>query len=118
MKINDIKEFKSILKSNENLIIIKLGAKWCKPCSMIESHVEKWFKKMPKDIHYILVDIDESPEVYSFLRNKKMITGIPTLLMYKENNDSYVFDDSVNGTNEDEINLFFERCLRTFSKSA
>jgi thiol-disulfide isomerase/thioredoxin len=111
MKIYNLQDFLNILKNNNGLIIIKFGAKWCQPCKLIDSQVNYWFQIMPKNVQCISLDIDESLEIYSFLKTKKMLIGVPTILMYKYNNLSHIFDDSVNGTNYHEIELFFKRCI-------
>jgi hypothetical protein len=49
---------------------------------------------------------------FAYLKNKKMLKGIPAILMYKKDNKSYVFDDAVNTSNLDEINDFFNRCIK------
>lgn len=110
-KIESLNEFKRLLMTNPGLLIIKFGAEWCGPCKKIENNVKEWCSKMPKNVQTAIVDIDESFELYAYLKNKKMLKGIPGILMYKKNNDSYIFDDSVNTSNIDEIDDFFKRCL-------
>lgn len=109
--IESLDQFKQILENNPGLVIIKFGAEWCKPCQTIESHVLKWFEKMPDTIQTVLIDVDESFELYAFMKSKKMIQGIPAILMYEKGNVNYVFDDNVAGAKIDDINSFFKRCL-------
>lgn len=112
--IETLKEFNDILKGNSGLIIIKLGAEWCKPCRNIEPLVKEWFNRlnMINSVRTYLVDIDENLEIYAFLKNKKMLKGIPAILMYEKGNISYIFDDCVNSSNENEVNQFFTRCIQ------
>jgi hypothetical protein len=56
------------------------------------------------------VDIDESFELYGFLKTKKIVNGIPVLLAYFQENTHYVPDDVVIGADERQIKLFFDRC--------
>ena len=109
--ITTMEEFKTILENNPGMVMIKFSASWCSPCKRVEGHVMEWFNKMPNNIQTIIVDIDNCIDVYGFLKTKKMLVGIPSILMYKKNNKGYVFDDSVSGSNPTEYDLFFKRCL-------
>ena len=110
--ITSMEEFKSILENNPGMVMIKFSASWCSPCKKVEPHVIEWFNKMPNNIQTVVVDIDECIDVYGFLKTKKMLVGIPTILMYKKGNMGYVFDDSVSGSNPVQYDLFFKRCLQ------
>ena len=109
-------QFYNILQSNPGLIIIKFGATWCKPCKKIKEQVDQFFSETPSNIICCDVDVDDCDELYSFLRNKRMITGIPSLLCYKKGNIEYSPDDTVSGTNLNDLNSFFKRCV-IYSKS-
>jgi thioredoxin-like negative regulator of GroEL len=110
-EIEDLKAFKSLLENNPGLLIIKFGAEWCKPCNKIKDQVQQWFNKMPDTVQTVVVDVDVSFEVYAYLSNKKMLSGIPGILMYKQGNLNYVFDECVNTSKEEDIDLFFEKCV-------
>lgn len=112
LEINNMTHFSEILLQNPGLVIIKFGAEWCAPCKKIESQVHDWFHKMPDNVHTIVVDIDESFEVYAYLKTKKMVNGIPVILCYDQGNINYIPSDSVIGANPSEVDAFFERCLR------
>lgn len=109
--ITSMADFKKVLENNPGLVMIKFGSTWCGPCKKVKGHVIEWFRKMPNNIQTVIVDIDECIDVYGFLKTKKMLAGIPTILMYKKGNMGYVFDDSVSGSNPTEYDLFFKRCL-------
>lgn len=116
--IETLAKFNNILQNNSGLVIIKLGAEWCKPCRTIEPLVNEWFKRLNTInlVQTYLVDIDDNFEVYAFLKNKKMLQGIPAILMYKKGNTSFIFDDCVNSSNENEMNQFFTRCFQNTKK--
>jgi thiol-disulfide isomerase/thioredoxin len=101
--------FQQALESNPGVIIIKFGAEWCGPCKKIEEHVKILMNSMPGNVQSYIIDIDESLEVYSFLKKKKMINGIPAILAYYSENTSYIPDDMVIGADAVKINEFFER---------
>jgi thiol-disulfide isomerase/thioredoxin len=97
----------------KTLLIIKFTAEWCGPCKNIKNITQKYIDIFPNSIKFIEIDIDESLELYIFLKNKKMVNGIPAILAYypgtKDN--FYVPDDSCLGGNIDNVTKFFERCL-------
>lgn len=113
--MQDLEDFKMVLQNNPGMVMIKFTASWCAPCKKIDPHVKEWFKKMPNHIQTIVADIDNCIDVYGFLKTKKMISGVPTILMYKKNNLGYIFDDCVSGTNPTEYDLFFKRCLTSYT---
>lgn len=115
IEINNMTHFSEILLQNPGLVIIKFGAEWCAPCKKIASQVHDWLQKMPNNVHTIVVDIDESFEVYAYLKTKKMVNGIPAILCYDQGNINYIPSDSVIGANVGEVDAFFDRCLRKLS---
>jgi hypothetical protein len=65
--------------------------------------------KAPENVQNAIIDVDESFELYAFLKNKKMVNGIPAILAYYKGNLHYAPDDGVIGANNTEIIAFFER---------
>jgi thiol-disulfide isomerase/thioredoxin len=112
--IPSIQSFKEIIESNTGTIIIKFGAEWCGPCKKIDAQVHKWFEYLSKTaptIQTYLIDVDDNIDIYGYLKTKKMVNGIPAILVYKSPNKTYIPDDSVLGANSQEIDLLFRRCL-------
>ena len=101
--------FLDVLKNNPGLIIIKLGAEWCGPCKKINHLVHGFFVSSPPQVLCADIDVDESMDLYSFLKQKKMVNGIPAILLYKKGNRSYIPDDSVTGANPPDLHAFFTR---------
>lgn len=104
--------FQQALETNPGVMIIKFGAEWCGPCKKIESHVKILMSSMPENVQSYIIDIDESLEVYSFLKNKKMVNGIPAILAYYSENTSHIPDDIVIGADVVKVNEFFERSFK------
>jgi thiol-disulfide isomerase/thioredoxin len=113
--IKDIKTmgaFSELLNHNPGIIILKFGADWCGPCKMIEPCVNQWFAKMPA--HQVLcglIDVDDNFEVYGFLKNKRVLRGIPAMLCYYKGNTHYIPNDMTTGADRRATDDFFERCL-------
>jgi len=111
--------FQILLQNNPGVIIIKLGAEWCGPCKKIEHPVTEWMKRMPRDsIQCIILDIDESFEIYATLKQEKMVNGIPAILAYYSENLSIIPDDIVVGADLNQIKLFFDRCYNQVLNSS
>lgn len=112
-QILTISDFQTLLLNNNGLIIIKFSADWCRPCKLIEQQVHYYFSRLPNYIQPIIVDIDASFDLYALLKRKKMVHGIPAILMYKRYNTSFIPDEIVNSSNREEIDIFFQKCLAT-----
>jgi len=113
MAIVDVNHFKQLLSSNPGVFIVKFGATWCQPCKQIETQVLHGFSQMPANVQCVTIDIDECFEIYAFLKNKKMVNGVPVILAYYKNRSDkafYIPDEVVMGTDIAAINVFFQKC--------
>lgn len=114
-RISSRDEFTKILTENPGLIIIKCGASWCGPCNQIKNMVDDFFNTTPIHVHCYDLSIDDNNDVYSYLKSKKMVISIPTLLMYKKGNTSFAPDASVVGSNIHKLNSFFTVCRQCYT---
>ena len=93
-------------------LVVKFSAKWCVPCQNIQAYCLQEFDTMHQETQLqtrcIEVDIDDSMDVFSMLKKKKMITGVPTLFLYRKNNNSCIPDESVSGTHVVDLDFFFD----------
>ena len=105
--------FMELLKINPGVFIFKFGADWCNPCKKIKKFIDKVSLVLPTNVMYIYnVDVDECFDLYAYLKQKKMVSGIPAMLAYKAGNHSYAPDASVSGIDENELKHFFDTCLK------
>lgn len=105
--------FFEMLKLNPGVFIFKFGAEWCGPCKAIKKYIDNVSLVLPENTMYIYnVDVDDCFDLYAYLKQKKMITGIPTLLAYKTGNTYFAPDASISGTNEADLTHFFNTCLK------
>ena len=111
-EIPSLDQFAEQLKTNPGLLILKFGAVWCGPCKRIEPLVHDWLEKLPDNVQFCMIDIDECFDLYVFLQKKRMINGVPGILCYYKNNLNYIPNDSVVGADANQINAFFERCIK------
>jgi len=103
-------DFLKLLKVNKGLVIVKLGATWCGPCKQIAPIVEAFFATSPPNVICADIDVDESFDLYSFLKSKRMVNGIPVMLCYRQGNYTYAPDDMITGSNPNDLHAFFLRC--------
>ena len=99
-------DFFKLLETNQDVIVFFLTATWCVPCQTIKSYVLE--KSSQYEITFIQLDADQDSDVYSLLKTKKQIKGVPSLLVYKKNNISFNANLSISGTNKNEIDCFFD----------
>ena len=106
--------FFELLKINPGVFIFKFGAEWCAPCKAIKKYIDDVSIALPNNntVFIYNVDVDECFDLYAYLKQKKMVSGIPALLAYKKGNTYFVPDASVSGTSESELNHFFVTCLK------
>ena len=109
-EITDRNHFGDLLKSNPGLFILKFGAEWCGPCKTINQGVQWYFERTPDTVQCAIIDIDKCIDVYSFLKSKRVVNGVPVLLCYKKGNVTHVPDDVIIGADKNKINDFFIRC--------
>jgi len=102
--------FFHLLNNNPGLVIIKFGAKWCGPCKKIHHIVNGFFAISPPSVVCADIDVDQCFDIYSMLKSKKMVNGIPAILCYKKGNTSFIPDDSVSGSSPQDLHQFFTRC--------
>jgi thiol-disulfide isomerase/thioredoxin len=105
--------FFELLKMNPGVFVFKFGAEWCTPCKAIKKYIDNVSLVLPSNTIYIYsVDVDECFDLYAYLKQKKMVSGIPALLAYKKGNSYFVPDASISGTSESDLNHFFNTCLK------
>lgn len=109
-KFDSRNDFFKLLEMNPGLVIIKLGAEWCGPCKKIAPVLEGFFASSPDNVVCADIDVDESFDFYAYLKNKKMVNGIPVILCYKKGNKNFIPDDSITGADPVALDAFFKRC--------
>jgi thiol-disulfide isomerase/thioredoxin len=108
--------FKGLLdynSKNSKHTILKLTANWCRPCKTIKDlSIQQVANLSNTSIECYEIDVDESLDFYAFMKQKRMVNGIPVFLFYKKGNLDFAPDDSVTGANPPDILSFFARCAK------
>ena len=108
-EVHDRDQFLAILKENPGIMVFKFGADWCKPCETIKDDVEQYFANTPDNVVCFDLDIDESFDLYAFLKSKKMVTGVPSILAYIKGNESFASDFAYSFSGgKDALKIFFD----------
>ena len=117
----DRTRFEEIIHNNQDIIIFKFGAEWCNPCKKVKPIIEENIvnmnnymeaKKIDRNVYFYEIIVDDYFDLYAMFKQKKMINGIPHMMcFFGENNNNrshfYISDFSVSGSDENNINLFF-----------
>ena len=112
--MQSLAHFEHLLAHNPGLVVVKVGAAWCPPCTAVRPLVHTWFARLALEsaaVQAVEVDVDASPALYAFLKRKRVVNGIPAILCYAAGNAHHVPDDLVVGAAPGEVNAFFGRCL-------
>jgi thiol-disulfide isomerase/thioredoxin len=117
-RVSSIAEFQSILKENPGLVLLKMGAEWCGPCKRIHKEVEQGLAALPANVQKVVLDIDESLELYAYLKKLKRVNGIPAILFWVRGNMSDIMDDVVLGADSAQVIAFFRRAIVNAHKIA
>lgn len=99
-------DFLNILEKNESILVVFITSVDCKPCTTIKPMVQE--KLAEYNVPCLYIDRTEDADVFSALLSKRQLKGTPTLLAYAKNNVSLIANLSISGTNEHEINAFFD----------
>ena len=109
-------ELFQLLQVNPGLLVIKLGATWCKPCKKIAPALERFFASSPDEVLCADLDVDECVDLYSFYKSKKMVNGIPVVMCYVKGNTTFAPDDMITGADHEQLVAFFKRCGNALAK--
>jgi len=104
--------FFNCLQNNPGILILKIGAAWCRPCKTIKPVVDAVFASSPDTVLCADIDITykSNEEVYMLLKKRLRLQGIPAILMYKKGNTEIVPDEIITGGEPHKLHLFFQKC--------
>lgn len=106
-------QFQELIKQNtQGVIVFKLGADWCGPCKRSKSLIYTLAEQMPSNVTVLDIDVDDSFDLYAWLKSRKQVNGIPALLAYYPGNETYASNYSTTGADQAAINNFFTEVHR------
>jgi thiol-disulfide isomerase/thioredoxin len=108
-------QLQDLINNNPKIIVIKLGAEWCGPCKKIEPLVKEFFNKSPSDCVCVSIDIDESMDIFAMYKRFRLLSGVPGLLCYT-NDDNSIYPHIVCNTgNTEKVQKFFNDCMDAYN---
>ncbi len=75
-----VNEFAQEVEQARMPVVVDFFATWCGPCKVLSPRLDKVAASMTKQVRFIKVDIDQSPQ----LAERFHIEGVPTLLMFRQ----------------------------------
>lgn len=109
----DRAKFQELVKANdEGVLVFKMGADWCGPCKKAKPLIYKLAEEMPNNVTVMDIDVDESFDLYAWLKTRKQVNGIPALLAYYPGNETGASDYAVTGADPTAITNFFTEVHR------
>ena len=113
-EIDGMTELQELINTNPGILVIKMGATWCNPCKKIkdvaQKNMEELKTKMGEGVTIIEIDIDDSFEVYATLKTKRIVNGIPAILIWYKGDTNLRPSVFINDSDPKEVELLFERC--------
>ena len=90
----------------KEIVLVFFTSTDCPPCKKIKPYVQEKLASCP----YVCLQLDRNidADVYAALQSKKQVKGVPSLLAYAKDNVSLMANLSISGTNQNEIDCFFE----------
>lgn len=101
-----------LLYKKNNILVIKFGATWCRPCNNIKNLLDSCFLEMPENVLCYDIDIDEDSELFNKLKSKKMVKSIPALLVYycyNARDNWYIADNNISSSDNNNVINFFKQ---------
>ncbi len=99
----------AMLAVKEHTYIVKFGATWCKPCTLVSPLIQRLTQQIPEHVRVIHIDIDEHLAWFSILKSKRIVNGIPALVVYSKLNTNILAPEFVaTGSNENAIIQLFQ----------
>ena len=113
LSIDALLQAKDTALAQNKVFVVRLTADWCKPCRRLAPYYKSWVAKMDDAVVSLDINIDESLDVYSFFKRKRIVRGIPAVLAWvpdgEEANATYWPNDSVCSGALTEVELMLER---------
>jgi thiol-disulfide isomerase/thioredoxin len=106
-------DFQNIVTSNHGVVVFKFSADWCAPCKKILPIVDSFKKTIEQkdNIIWYDIDVDDSIEIFGWLKTKRIVNGVPSIIAYFEENDTIYPNEFVLGANEKDLDILFKQLL-------
>ena len=101
-------QYQNIIANKQKPLFVKFTASWCGPCQAIAPFVNEFLMdhSVKDKIEYLEIDIDESLDVFAFMKKMKMLNGVPSLLFYNMENKTFAPTMTVSTGNKEVVKKF------------
>lgn len=107
-------EFLDMIKNKTKPLFVKFTADWCGPCKKIKPMVDEFLSTdILTKLQYLEIDIDESIDVYAFMKSRKMLNSIPTMLYYDMMTTDYAPSLAISDSNLNKVGNFLDIIKKT-----
>lgn len=110
-------DFLNLVQQNQSIMVIKFGAEWCKPCQRIKSQLNDLCSKLPTDITCLDIDVDENFDLYAYMKTKKMIRTIPSIMCFTKEEESFVPHFSISSSDPSDVLAFFNQVVQEYKNT-
>jgi len=115
MIISEIRDrtifFDKFLPNNPGYIIVKFTADWCGPCKNIKNVVYDKFEDAPEEVVCCDINVDNNSDIFAFFKSKKMVVGIPAIMVWKKGNTHFAPDDFISGGDPIAVHQFLSKYI-------
>lgn len=109
----DRQQFQQLIAANmDGVLVFKMGADWCGPCKKSKALIYSLAEQMPNNVTVMDIDVDDSFDLYAWLKSRKQVNGIPALLAYYPGNETFASNYAVTGADVNAITNFFTEVHR------
>ena len=105
-------QFEEFLKCDHPGIFLQFTATWCAPCKRISPLVKKFMLEESGNIICCKLDVDENGDLYSYLKRKRLINGIPCLYYYDSSNHTIAPSLTITGGDINAVANFLKNITR------
>ena len=105
-------EFLDMIKNKNKPLFVKFTADWCGPCKKIKPMVDEFLSTdILTKLQYLEIDIDESIDVYAFMKSRKMVQGIPSILVWNKGNKDYAPSAFITSADIEDVDRFLSKYI-------
>lgn len=104
----DRNQFQELIQQNKsNVLVFKFGAEWCGPCKRAKPIIYTLAASMPSNVIIFDIDVDDSFDLYAWMKSRRQVNGIPVLLAYYPGNETFASNHAITGADPVAIKQFF-----------